>query len=57
MKEEGVGINCSELRKAGQGSRIQAREAGGQDTLAMQLPANSAPPALISSFWLLWLPG
>lgn len=23
MKEEGVGINCSELRKAGQGSRIQ----------------------------------
>lgn len=30
---------------------------GGQDTLAMQLPTDSTPPALISFFWFLWLAG
>lgn len=61
IKEEGVGINCSEPRKAGQGSwfrRLQGPTgAGGQDTLAEQLPADSALPTLNSSFWFLWLPG
>lgn len=44
------------------GSSIQEGTAsqegsGSQDTLVIQLPADKAPPALISSFWLLWLPG
>lgn len=67
IKEGGVGINCSELRNAGQGSwcgRLQdprgdgrPRADGSQDTLVIQLPADEAPAAFISSFWLLWLPG
>lgn len=37
MKEEGVGINCSELRKTGQGSGIQEGMAS-QEGLAVRTP-------------------
>lgn len=37
MKEEGVGINCSELRQTGQGSRIQEGTAS-QEGLAVRTP-------------------
>lgn len=33
------------------------KRGSGQDTLAVQLPADSAPPTPISSFWCIWLPG
>lgn len=37
IKEEGVGINCSELRKAGQGFKIQEGTVG-QEGLAVRTP-------------------
>lgn len=61
VKEEGVGINCSKLRKAGQGSWCRLlqdpRGDSGQDTLAMHLPADSTSLTLISSLWLRRLSG